>query len=391
MQASLRTPARSLCCWPRLAGVLAGGRPIGSHAGTLLGDSTRQTADAAFADTGSLHPLNLVQLARAVPVPDARRRSEHARAGAVRRGRAVAAVRLAAGPAPTLGPISRRWCGRLCVCGALALLLAAGRVWRTVPFAVAQFRWRIAFAFPAGRSCWCNLCVAVGAASPWRLIVRLLQPGDRERRSTARLSALLARAFWPAWRWRSSGRSPGREYVAGALARLVRARCSSASAACLIALVERGVRGAAVALVLFTAVDLSVYGLSYSRLGRTADLHEFVAGVALPPRVRRRSASPCRRAAPDRERATACCWPGSRASTATPAWSRPSGSTTARPPALRLAGVGWVCKPSDRTAENASRRLGRPLSRRAAARALRDARPSAQEHLGSVERWRCEP
>jgi hypothetical protein len=55
------------------------------------------------------------------------------------------------------------------------------------------------------------------------------------------------------------------------------------AAVAIVALVERGVRGSAIALVLFTAADLSVYGLSYSVIGRTADLRDYVAGVKLPP------------------------------------------------------------------------------------------------------------
>ena len=54
-------------------------------------------------------------------------------------------------------------------------------------------------------------------------------------------------------------------------------------AAALVALAERGVRGAMVVLVAFTALDLSCYGLSHAVYPQTADLHEFVASISVPP------------------------------------------------------------------------------------------------------------
>jgi hypothetical protein len=56
-----------------------------------------------------------------------------------------------------------------------------------------------------------------------------------------------------------------------------------AAAAGWVVLAERGTRGALIALVLLTAVDLGAYGMSYSVLGRTAPLPEYVAAIRQPP------------------------------------------------------------------------------------------------------------
>jgi len=55
------------------------------------------------------------------------------------------------------------------------------------------------------------------------------------------------------------------------------------AAAALLFLSERGHWAALAAMVAFTAVDLAAYGFSYSILGHTATLEEYIAATAVPP------------------------------------------------------------------------------------------------------------
>jgi hypothetical protein len=263
--------------WAQALGAMAAGIQLLPTMHALAG-SVRRIPDADFANSGSLHPLNLVQLV--APYLFQTRVV----------GQNTHELGLYAGAVPCLLCIwlvgqRRNWQGfrplvlGLIVCGLLALLLAAGefgglyRLQAWVPLAN-RFR------FPCRAIVLVQFCMAVGAAVAIGLMLSLrAEPKtDRPARGIGPVwiafllsvaLALVAPLIWP-------------EYVADPL--LV--WCGPllvGAAAVLISLTLRGARGAAVALVIFTALDLSCYGLSYSVCQRTADLHDFVAEISLPP------------------------------------------------------------------------------------------------------------
>ncbi len=238
----------------------------------------RHTASVQFANTGSLHPLNLVQLlapylfkTRVV-------------------GQNTHELGLYVGAVPVVlcawlllhrkdwGPHRNLVRGAIVFC-LLALLLAAGeygglyRLQSLVPLAN-RFR------FPCRAIVLVQLSVAVATAVAAAL---LLARSDRRSSDTGTkptrelmllvlLSGVLAMVgplVWP-------------QYVA-AWPLVLAGPLLIAAAVGLVTLVERRARGAAVALVLFTAADLGCYGLSYSIYHRTADLHEFAARSIRPP------------------------------------------------------------------------------------------------------------
>ncbi|MEX0676098.1 MAG: YfhO family protein [Pirellulales bacterium] len=251
----------------------------------LLGQSTRQTADAAFAETGSLDPLNLVQLVG--PYLFQTRVA----------GQNTHELGLYVGAVPLLLCIwllahrtqwgSYRPLVRASVVfGGLALLLAAGEfggLYRLQSFVPLVNRFR----FPCRAIVLFELAVAAGAAVAAAILLErkpgaVCKSGGRALWAAFLASVVLAIAgplLWPSFVSR-----PGLVWTGPILIGV---------AAGLVALAQRGVRGALVALVLFAAADLSCYGMSYSVFGRTADLHEFVAGVKLPPdESNRRVAAP---------------------------------------------------------------------------------------------------
>ncbi len=256
----------------------------------VLGESVRQTADPGFANTGSLHPLNLVQLfapylfqTRVV-------------------GQNTHELGLYAGAVSTvlcLWLLSRRreW-GRyrplvrgLLVFCALALLLAAGeygglyRLQSLVPLAN-RFR------FPCRAIVLVQLGMAGLTAVAAVLLFETAIQARRGAHTTDRDDRVLWLAVLASVALALSGPLVWPQYVASPLL-VWSGPLLVGLAALLVALVERGVRGAAVALVLFAATDLSAYGMSYAVYGRTAGLHEYVADVALPPdTVRPRAAAP---------------------------------------------------------------------------------------------------
>lgn len=253
----------------------------------LLAESTRQSADAVYAAGGSLHPLNLVQMLApylfATRVVGQNTHELGMYAGAVP---VVLCIWLVAhrrqwGP---YRPLVRA----LLVFGAVALWLAAGefgglyRLQSWVPF-VNHFR------FPCRAIVLVQLCLAaLAAVAAAILFAQRADAGDAHRQSRSLWFAVLAAAalaiagpiLWPGFVARPTLVWSGPLLIA--------------AAAGLIALAERGVRVAAIGLVLFTAVDLGVYGMSYSVWGRTADLDAYVAGVSRPP-----DATQLRVAAPD--------------------------------------------------------------------------------------------
>ncbi len=279
---------RVLCAEAKLRGVapLVWAQALGALAAAIqllptmhaLAASARRVPDADFANTGSLHPLNLVQLlapylfqTRVV-------------------GQNTHELGLYAGAVPCLLCIwligaRRDWRNfrplvrGLIVCGALALLLAAGefgglyRLQAWVPLAN-RFR------FPCRAIVLAQFCIAVGAAVAIGLMLR--REVDSQTHHDARGTRPLWIAFLLSVGLALVGPLVWPEYVANPLL-IACGPLLVGAAAVLITLTLRGARGAAAALVVFTALDLSCYGLSYSVYPRTADLHEFVAGISLPP------------------------------------------------------------------------------------------------------------
>jgi hypothetical protein len=338
--------------------------------------STRQTADAAFADTGSLHPLNLVQFlapylfqTRVV-------------------GQNTHELGLYAGAVPLLLCIwlvaQRRWLGRfrplalgLCVCGALALLLAAGQfggVYRLQMLIPLANRFR----FPCRAIVLVQLCIAVGAAVAMALLFDRINRRDLD--GQPRRSRVLVVSFLASTALAIVGPLAWPQYAAGPLL-VWSGPMLVGIAACLIALAERGARGAAAALVVFTALDLSCYGLSYSVYERTADLHDFVAAISLPPE------SGNARVAVAEDRAGTRT--GDRMLLA--GLARLDGYAGLEPekmldycqtPALRLGGAGWLLQSS--SGQQASRRSWSRIQP-TAPRARLVTRVVGQEQLGGVE------
>ncbi len=274
-----------LAPWIRVAW-LAVAIALGSVAGavqwlptmTALSTSAREVADDAFANTGSLHPLNLMQ-----PLAPYLFQTRVVGQNTHELGLYVGAVPIVL----CLWLLARRreW-GRfrplvhaVGMCTALALLLAAGeygplyRLQSLVPL-VNRFR------FPCRGTVLVALCVAVAAAVAMCLLLeQITERQGRSQRSVPRILwaavlasvalAILGPPVWPAYVSAAPLVWCGPLLIAGATG--------------LVALAERGVRWAVPALVVLTAIDLGSYGLSYSVYGRTADLDTFVADTSRPP------------------------------------------------------------------------------------------------------------
>ncbi len=242
-----------------------------------LSDSTRSATDSAFANTGSLHPLNLLQFVAPYLFPTR---------GV---GQNTHELGLYIGAAPLLLCVwlmtqRQRW-GRLTplvwatlAFGTLALLLAFGefgglyRLQQVLPV-VNHFR------FPCRAIVLVQLALAIGAATAFAILCQ----GGSSRDPTGALRGVRAlfvalaisvalAAFGP-FTWP--------QYVASGILVWTGPLLIGVGVA-LVLLAARGRRGALIAIALFTAVDLSCYGLSYSVWGHASDLRAFAATVPLP-------------------------------------------------------------------------------------------------------------
>ncbi|MCE9547781.1 MAG: YfhO family protein [Planctomycetia bacterium] len=305
-----------------------------------LQSSVRRTADSSFAEWGSLHPWNLLQLV----------------APYLFRQRVVGLntheLGLYAGCVP-LALCAWLWVRRnelgslrpLVIVTAwlavLSLWWAAGeygyiyrfQTWLPV---VGKFR------FPCRAIVLFHLATAVLSAAALALLA--MQHPSRVRLGWKRFSALwgilvlslltimLALCFW-------------RPYVAGWQA-VTAGPLLIGAAVGLVWLADRNHRWALAALALLAAADLGFYGLSYSTYGQTAELTQLVDRCAPPPP----GATPRLLAEPpafDLKAARV----GNRALLS--GWSRVGGYAGLEPAstldyhqlaALRVAGVGWVCR-----------------------------------------------
>jgi hypothetical protein len=243
----------------------------------VLRSSTRATADDAFANSGALHPLNLVQwvapyLFRTRVV-----------------GQNTHELGLYAGAVPLVLCVwllaqHRRW-GRLAplvwaclVFAALALALAmgdAGGLYRLQAYIPLANNFR----FPCRAIVLVQWSIAILAAAA---LAALSGHDDVERATRRRadraLAATLAASVMLAvvapLIWPEHVASMGLVWCGPLLVAL---------AVALVMLAERNVPGAIVAMVLLTAIDLTTYGLSYSVWNRTADLNTFVSESPTPP------------------------------------------------------------------------------------------------------------
>jgi hypothetical protein len=258
-----------------LGGVTAGVQLVPTF--DALGQSTRATSDAAFAGSGALHPLNVVQLV--APYLFATRVV----------GQNTHELGLYAGAAPLLVCIwlvaqRRRW-GKLAplvwatiAMGGLALLLALGdagrlcRIQSLLPV-VSHFR------FPCRAIVLVQFCTAVAAAVGFAIVQSgpIEDPNARrrgERWLAAAVAVSIGLAIVGPVVWPEFVASPWLVWLGPILI---------AVAAGLVALAARGVRFALVGLVVFTGVDLCVYGFSYAIWRHTSTVENFVAEVPLPP------------------------------------------------------------------------------------------------------------
>jgi hypothetical protein len=246
----------------------------------LLRNSTRGDADLAFANTGSLHPLNLVQFV--APYLFQTRVA----------GQNTHEAGLYVGAAPFLLCVwllsqRARW-GRLAplvwatlVLGVASLVLAmgeAGGLYRLQQYLPVANRFR----FPCRAIVLVQFAAATGAATAFCMLLETARgraPGEQRRGDRAlfvTLALSVALAVIGPFLWPQHVATAPLVWTGPALI---------AIGTVLLIMAQHNVRGAMALLALFTAVDLVSYGLSYSVWGRTADLGAFARIVSLPPGV----------------------------------------------------------------------------------------------------------
>jgi hypothetical protein len=321
-----------------------------------LAHSARSTADAAFADWGSLDPLNLVQLV--APYMFTNRVV----------GENTHELGLYAGAVPLMLivylVVRRKKLDRLrrlaYATGGFALVALVLALGKHGPLYHLQSYLPLvgSFRFPCRYLVLCHLAVAVTAAIGFVLLVRDHQrsrarQGKAARGRSARRAKISWRRFGALWAVVAlSGvvalvglvlqdrpwTAPVYAVLAGPLL--------LAAAAVLVALAAGGVRFALVGLILFAAADLGVYGLSYAVYPHTARLEQFIASVPTPPT-----------AGKGRVIGPPVCFdePGLRTGNQIilAGWRRADGYAGLEPrrrldyrrlPALRAAGVRWVMR-----------------------------------------------
>ena len=243
-----------------------------------LSGSVRHSADTGFVNSGSLHPLNIVQLVAPYLF----------RTRVV--GQNTHELGLYLGAVPCLLCcwlfLNRRLLGTLrplasaaLALGIVALVLACGQYGYL--YSLQQYLPLVGrFRFPCRAIVLLHLAMALGAALGFLLLIRT---GDGQSPATPVRTACLwwvvaasiALAIVGPWLWSAYVAAPAYVWIGPAL---------FVAAALGITLAARGRRGALVAIVLLAAVDQGVYGASYAIFAptRTADLHHFVAATPVP-------------------------------------------------------------------------------------------------------------
>jgi Bacterial membrane protein YfhO len=259
-----------------VAGVLLGGVQL-LPTFDALAESTRQSANATFANSGSLHPLNMIQV-----VAPYLFKTRVVGQNTHELGFYFGAVPLLLAlwlvlNRPLWGNYRTVIVGALCV-AALEMVLAFGEHGLLGSFQyymplVGKFR------FPCRSIVLVYAAVAVLAAIGW---LRLTEIGNADRRTSkifaitpaASVAAmLLGRCIWPDYVSSWSYMAIGPLWIAAAAIALAGA--------------ERGISSAMPLLVLLTMLDLGSYGLSYSVLPGTARLAEFARDQDMPPNPER--------------------------------------------------------------------------------------------------------
>ena len=261
----------------KIAGLMIGGIQL---LPTLdaLGQSARSSADAAFVNLGSLHALNLVQLIGPY-LFDGRTYGGNTHEF----GLYIGAV-----PLLLIVWIRYHWCdlGRMRPLATAAIVLAlvgfllalgnAGQLYRLQRFLplVGGFR------CPCRYLVLCHLATGVLAAIGFVLLVRRNEsarktpPAELKPVWSVVVAAVLAALVGLALGGNPRVASPGAVLTGPLLI---------CFAAVLVTAAVQGSRPALVGLVLFTALDLGVYGLSYAILPHSEPLDEYAARLAVPP------------------------------------------------------------------------------------------------------------
>jgi hypothetical protein len=348
--------------WPRLViakgtGLLVGAVQLLPTLDALM-HSTRQSADAAALEIGSLHPLNLVQLVAPYFFTD-RVLGGNTHELSVYIGAVplmlVVWFWLRRREPTALGPLARAVAG-FAVLGLVLAMGQYGGLYRLQAYVPLIGRFRC----PCRYLVLFQLCIALLAAAGFAALEREnrrqqalgRQPGPtgpapRERETAGRQVEVLGAVVFVSVAVAAAGLlMRGRPMIAsvpGVLAGPV----LMAVAAALIVAAARGVRGALVGLILFGAADLGCYGLSYAAYEQTDRLDHFIASAATPP------AAGCSMAdrvfAPPLQVEGTRLWTGNQMVLA--GWLRADGYTGlepqrqldySRPAALRAASVRWV-------------------------------------------------
>jgi len=249
--------------------------------------STRPTADAAFANSGSLHPINLLQLLAPYLFTDRVAGSNTHELGLYVGAVPLLLVVWLAVRWRALGgwtPLARA----AALMAFVALMLALGQygVLYKLQASLPVLGW---FRFPCRYLMLFQLAVAVMAALGFGMLLEDYRRSRDEFREDQE-PAKLWRRFEPLWAvvlFSTAVALVGllmhnHAEIAGWSAALA-GPLLIGGAALLIGAVAAGSRIALVALVLYAAADLGVYGLGYAARGRTARLDALPAPDHLPP------------------------------------------------------------------------------------------------------------
>ncbi len=348
--------------WPRVvlakaAGLLLGGVQLWPTLDALA-HSTRQTADAAFALTGSVHPANLIQLIAPYLFTDRVL------------GGSTHETSLYVGAVPLLLVvwliIQRRHLGPLAPLAratawfaVLALVLAMGQygclyqLQRFLPL-VNRFR------CPCRYLVLFQLCVALLAAIGFILLERSYQQsrgGAKDKVNplypdAARRNHIPWSKFEGLWAVvvvsgaaALTGLLTQHRPLIAAVPKVLAGPLLFTVAALLVIAAARGARGALVALILLAAADLGVYGMSYSVYEQTSRLDVAAAAAVMPPAdLGGRVLAP-----PQPCEGAGRLWTGNQMILT--GWQRADGYTGLEPqrqldyaslPALQVAATSWV-------------------------------------------------
>ena len=270
-------PARAIAAvgfW-KMLGLLAGAVQLLPTA-EALSESTRSTFDPALVGTGSLHPLNLVQLV-APYLFSTRVVGQNTHELGLYLGAAPAVIGL------WLMAHRSRWGHRRSAIVAACVLIFAGLVLAMgehsgASYLLANVPLANRFRYPVRAIVLVHLALALLASLGLATLLEERRRPTSKRSSpnvlwAAVIASVLLAAIGPIV-WSDFVASPLLVWTGPVLV---------GAAALLVHALDRGRRGAAVALVVLTAVDIGAYGLSYAVYPHTAELKQYVAAASQPP------------------------------------------------------------------------------------------------------------